>query len=129
VLILFGVLPALSFFHLWDDYLSSALYTGNTNSGVIYLSDNAFEQLPEGTENHVYEEGPNLSSLDINNWSFEELKVPAYAEIRIYRNVAKHICGYVSNGSGVELVVQEKFALANGGRRHAYHCAELQGGF
>jgi hypothetical protein len=42
VLIIFGVLPALSFFHLWDDYLSSALYTGNTNSGVIYLSDDAF---------------------------------------------------------------------------------------
>jgi hypothetical protein len=129
VLILFGVMPALSFFHLWDDYLSSALYTGNTNSGVIYLSDDAFEQLPDGIENHVYEEGPSLSSLDINDWSFDELKVPAYAEIRIYRNVAKHICGYVSNGSGVELVVQEKFALANGGRRHVYHCSDLQGGF
>jgi hypothetical protein len=128
VLILFGVMPALSFFHLWDDYLSSALYTGNTNSGVIYLSDDAFEQLPDGIENHVYEEGPNLSSLDINDWSFEELKVPAYAEVRIYRNVAKQICGYVSNGSGVELVVQEKFALAHGGRRHVYHCADLQSG-
>ena len=122
-------MPALSFFHLWDDYLSSALYTGNTNSGVIYLSDDAFEQLPDEIEDHVYEEGPNLSSLDINGWSFDELKVPAYAEIRIYRNVAREICRYVSDGSGVELVVQEKFALAHGGRRYVYYCSDLQRGF
>jgi hypothetical protein len=84
--------------------------------------------LPEQIQGHVYEEGPKLSSLDINDWSFDELKVPAYAEIRIYRNVARQICRYVSNGSGVELVVQEKFALVNGGRRHAYQCADLQSG-
>jgi len=125
VLILFGVLPALSFFHLWDDYLSSALYTGNTNSGVIYLSDNAFEQLPSEIEDHVYEVGPNLSSLDINDWAFDELKVPVYPENRIYRNVARQICRYVSNGSGVELVIQGKFALANGGRRDVYRCSDF----
>lgn len=129
VLILFGVMPALSFFHLWDDYLSSALYTGNTDSGVIYLSDEAFEQLPDKIEEHVYEEGTNLSSLDINDWSFDELNVPAYPEIRIYRNVARQICRYASNGSGVELVVQGKLALVNGSRRNVYHCSDLQRGF
>jgi hypothetical protein len=128
VLVLFGVLPALSFFHLWDDYLSSALYTGNTNSGVIYFTDDAFEQLPEEIQDHVIEAGVNRSSLDINNWSFDELHVPAYSEIRIYRNVARRICGDVSGGSGVELVVQGKFALINSGRRYSYSCADVQRG-
>jgi hypothetical protein len=129
VLILFGILPALSFFHLWDAYLSSALYTGNTNSGLIYLSDDAFEQLPVEIEEHVRVEGANLSSLDISGWSFDELNVPAYPEIRIFRNVARGICAYVSDGSGVELVVQGKLALVKGGRRYSYHCWDLQRGF
>jgi len=124
VLILLGIMPALSFFHLWDDYLSSALYTGNTNSGVVYLSDAAFEQLPDVIQENVYEEGPNLSSLDINDWSFGELKVPAYPEPRIYRNVARQICRYVPNGSGIELVLQSKFALVNG-TRQVYHCSDF----
>jgi hypothetical protein len=128
VLVLFGVLPALSFFHLWDDYLSSALYTGNTNAGVIYFTDEAFEQLPEEIQDHVNEAGASRSSLDINSWSFDELRVPAYSEIRIYRNVARQICGYVSGGSGVELVVEGKFALVNSGRRYSYSCAEVQRG-
>ena len=128
VLILFGIMPALSFFHLWDDYLSSALYTGNTNSGVIYLSDDAFEKLPDKIQEYVYDEGPNLNSLDVNDWSFGEVKVPAYPEPRIYRNVAKQICRYVSDGSGVQLVLQSKFALVNGSRR-SYHCSDLQRGF
>jgi hypothetical protein len=129
VLILFGILPALSVFHLWDDYLSSALYSGNVDSGVVYLSDDAFESLPDKIEDYVFEEGPNLSSLDINHWSFLEMNVPAYPESRIFRNVVRQICGYVSNGSGVELVVQEKLALINGRRRLLYHCSDLQGRF
>jgi hypothetical protein len=128
VLILFGVMPALSFFHLWDDYLSSALYTGNTNSGVVYLTDDAFEQLPEQIQDHVNEEGPNRSSLDINEWSFEELRVPSYPQVRIYKSVAKQLCGYVSNGSGVELVVQGKHALVDSGRLRRCACSDLQRG-
>ena len=128
VLILFGFMPALSFFHLWDDYLSSALYTGNTDSGIVYFSDDAFDQLPQQFEGRVAEEGPNLSSLDINDWSFSELNVPSYPQIRIYQNVTRHICSYISNGSGVELVVQGKHALVNSNRRYSYHCSDLRGG-
>jgi hypothetical protein len=125
VLITFGILPALSFLYLWDDYLSSALYTGNTNAGVIYFSDDAFEQLPEAIQNRVYEEGPNLSSLTINDWSFDELNVPSYPQVRIYKNVGRKVCSYVSNGSGVELVIQGKAALIHSNRRDSYRCSGL----
>ena len=43
---LFAILPALSFFNLWDSYLSSALYSGNLTEAQIYLSDG--DQVPPG---------------------------------------------------------------------------------
>jgi hypothetical protein len=125
VLVLFGFIPALSFFNLWDQYLSSALYSGNRDSGIIYVSDDVFNRLPDTIEDYVYEDGPNRNHLDINNWSLGELSVPSFPEIRIYRNVAKRICGYAGDGSGVELVIQGKLALVNGNRRSVYHCSGL----
>jgi hypothetical protein len=125
-LILFGVMPALSSANLWDAYLSSALYAGNKNSGVVYVSDDVFDRLPESIEDYVYEDEPDRNDLDINQWSLGELNVPAYPEIRIYRNVARQICGYAMDGSGVELVLHGKRALVNGNRRSIYHCSDLQ---
>lgn len=125
-LIMFGVLPGLSFFNLWDHYLSSALYSGNRNSGVVYVSDDVFDRLPDSIEDHVYEDGPDRNGLDINDWSLGELNVPSYPEIRIYRNVARRICDYAVDGSDIELVVQRKLALVNGDRRSVYHCSDLQ---
>ena len=125
-LILFGVMPALSSVNLWDAYLSSALYAGNKNSGVVYVSDDVFDRLPEWIEDYVYEDGPDRNDLDINQWSLGELNVPAYPEIRIYRNVARQICGYAMDGFGDESVLHGKLALVNGNRRSIYHCSDLQ---
>lgn len=126
VLMLFVFMPVLSFFNLWDHYLSSALYSGNRNSGVIYLSDAVFDRLPEQIEDYVTDEGPNVNGLDINSWSLGEMNVPSYPEIRIYTNVARQICRFAPDGSGVELVIQGKLALVNSNRRSVYHCSDLQ---
>lgn len=69
VLVLFALMPILSFFNLWDDEFSSALYSGNKTSGVIYLSDDVFNRLPSEIGEYVTEEGPNRNRLDINDWS------------------------------------------------------------
>ena len=119
-------MPALSFFNLWDQYLSASLYSGNRCSGVIYFDDAVFDQLPEQIQDYVTDEGPNRSGLDIHEWSLAELNVASYPEVRIYRNVARRICAYVPAGSSMELVVQEKRALMNGGRRLVYGCRELE---
>jgi hypothetical protein len=127
VLLLFGFIPALSFFNLWDQYLSSALYSGNRDSGIVYVTDDVFNRLPDTVEDYVYEDGPNRNLLDINNWSFGELNVPSFPESRICRNVAKQICGYAADGSGVELIIQGKLAFVNGERRRVYQCPGLLG--
>jgi hypothetical protein len=125
VLVLFAVMPVLSLFDLWDHYLSSALYSGNINSGVLYLNDAVFDRLPDQIEDYVTEEGPNLNRLSIQDWSYGELNVPAYPETRIFRNVERTICVYAAEDPSVELVVQEKLAFVNGNRRSVYHCPDL----
>lgn len=122
VLVLFGVLPALSFFNLWDHYLSSALYSSNRNSGEIYLDDAVFYRLPDAMDDYVTDEGENRNGLEINDWSFDELNVPSYPELRIYKNVARSICRY----GDVELVVRQKLGLVNSGRKTTYRCADLR---
>jgi hypothetical protein len=126
VLVLFALMPMLSFFNLWDDYLSSALYSGNTSSGMIYLNDDVFARLPEGIEDYFTVEGPNLNGVDLDDWSFGELNVPPYPESRIFKNVARQICGYALDASSVKLVVQGKLALVNGNRQSVYHCSDFQ---
>jgi hypothetical protein len=128
VLVFFACLPALSFFNLWDHYLSSALYSGNRNSGILYVNDTVSGRLPDTILDYVYEDGPDRNRLNINEWSLGEMNVPSYPELRIYKNVAKRICGYDADGTGVELVVQGKLALVNGNLRSVYHCSGLQRG-
>jgi hypothetical protein len=125
VLLFFAVMPALSFFDLWDHYLSSALYSGNISSGAVYLNDAAFDRLPDTIQDYVYEEGPNLNRLDILDWSLGEMNVPSYPEPRVFKNVARVICGYASNDPSVELVIQGKLAFFNGGRQSLYPCSAL----
>jgi len=125
VLLLFGVMPVFNTVNLWDHYLSSALYSGNRDQGTVYVSDAVFDRLPDLIEDHVYESGPDRSALDISDWSLDELNVPSYPEIRIYKNVAAHICAYSPEGAGIELVIDGKLALLNGKNKLVYHCQDL----
>jgi hypothetical protein len=121
VLVLLAILPALSFLNLWDHYLSSALYSANRNAGVIYFDDAVFYRLPEPMDDYVTDESPDRNSLNINNWSFDELNVPSYPEVRIYKNVARSICRL----GDVELVINHKLALINSVGRTTYRCTDL----
>lgn len=123
VFVVLGLLPVLSFFNLWDHYLSSALYSGNRTSGTIYFNDAVFERLPEPVQDSVTDEGPDRGGLELNDWSYADLKVPSYPETRIYRNVVRAICGYGGQDPSIELVVQEQWALQRGGRRLVYGCS------
>jgi hypothetical protein len=125
VLVLFGIAPLLSFFNLWDSYLSSALYTPNKNKGTLYVSDSVFGKLPEKVQDYATDEGPNVNGIDISDWSFSELNVPPYPEIRIYKNIARTLCTYATQASDVRLVVKEKTALVAGGRTLTYDCRQL----
>ncbi len=58
-LVLFAIIPILSFFGLWHSYLSSSLYSGNTKQGYLLTYD-----------------ASGLKSMNINDLSMKEMNVP-----------------------------------------------------
>jgi hypothetical protein len=125
VFVLFGLAPALSFFNLWDSYLSAALYSGNKNQGAIYMTEAVADHLPDEVDDDVSEEADGIDKLLVNDWSFDELNAPAYPEIRIYKNVARKLCEFAVKPSDVRLEVQGKSVLANGVGKGSFTCADL----
>jgi hypothetical protein len=121
VLLLFGVLPALSFLGLWDSYLSSALYSGNTDQAVIYVSPAVIGRLPEAIRPHVWQSTQPFF-LDINRWAYGELNVPVYPEPRVYRAVAAEVCRYAQDSAAdVRLRILKKPGLFTGARESEYY--------
>ncbi len=127
VLVLFSVAPLLSTVNLWDNYLSWALYAGNKNDASLYISDAVDDKLPEQIEQYTTEENPSLYKLNVTRWSEGEMNVPAYPEPRIYKNVARAICGYAGKPAEVTLVMRGKLALFDSNRESRYDCSLLAG--
>jgi hypothetical protein len=120
VFILFGVLPALSFMDLWDSYLSSTLYSGNTNQAVIYVSPAVIDRLPMVLHPYVWQSTEPFF-LDINRWAYGELNVPVYPESRVYRTVTKQICKYAESSSDIKLRIKGKPNPFSGLRESEYY--------
>jgi hypothetical protein len=123
--VLFGLAPVLSFFNLWDSYLSAALYSGNKNLGAIYMTEAVADHLPDSVDDDVIQEADGLDKLLVNDWSFDELNAPAYPEIRIYKSAARKLCEFAARPADVRLEVQRKWAVANGAAKVTFTCPDL----
>lgn len=126
VFALFAVAPALSFFNLWDSYLSAALYSGNKSQGAIYMTVAVADHLPDVVDQDVSEEADDLDKVLVNDWSFDELNAPAYPEMRVYKSAARRLCDFAAKPTDVRLEVLGKSVLANGKGREVFSCAELR---
>jgi hypothetical protein len=104
-LILFGVLPALSFVGLWDAYLSGALYSGNVKVAALSVTDAGVARLPDVARRHVTRNRAGANVLDVWEWSMDELGVPGYPEDRVFRAVARDVCRLAGDPADVGLVV------------------------
>jgi len=125
VLLLFGILPVFSFVDLWDSYLSSALYSGNTDQAVIYVSPAVIDRIPAAIHPHIWRRSAPFF-LDINRWAYGELNVPAYPEPRIYRRVTEQVCRYAENSPDIKLMIKEKPNPFTGLRKtEFYDCDHL----
>ena len=125
VLILFGVLPSLSFFGLWDSYLSSALYSGNTYQTAVYFGPGVLARLPAAIHPHVWQQSEPFF-LDMNRWAYAELRVPVYPEPRVFRQVAKRICEY-ADGERLSLWIKQRPHPFTGSFESEYYdCESLQ---
>jgi len=121
ILLMFGILPALSLIDLWDSYLSAALYSGNTDQAVIYVSPTVIDRLPAAIHPHIWQ-STKPYFLDINRWAYGELNVPVYPEPRVYKKVTEQICKYAQNSSDdVRLRIKEKPNPFTGTRKSEYY--------
>jgi hypothetical protein len=107
-LALFAVLPALSFFNLWDSYLSSALYSGNLTEAQIYVSDIGAASASSSVKSHLVHTSPNTNVLNLQRWAIEDLNVTPYAETRVFKAIARNVCGGLGDHNQLVLVVKEQ---------------------
>ena len=122
IIILFSLIPALSFFDYWDSYPSFALYSGNTKVGVMSIKESAWEPLPASIKKYTgrREEG---FSLRIFDWSLGELGVAPYPEERIYKNILKKLCGAAAAPDDFVLSVTQKPGILTGiAETNRYNC-------
>ena len=107
-LLLFTMLPLLSFINLWDSYLSAALYSGNLNEAIIYVSDAGERSLPKSINSYLVHTSANTNVLNLQRWAIEDLNVTPYPETRLFRSIGREICKYLTEPNQLVLVVREQ---------------------
>ena len=127
-LVLFGLMPALSLFGLWGQYLSSALYSGNVARAEFTVSEQVAGRLPQRVRSKL-RPVPEGFRLDINHWSYAELNVPAYPSEKVYRAAAATLCRLAESPSDVRLEVNTPPRFFGGEtRRTTLDCDALKAG-
>jgi hypothetical protein len=92
VLLLFGVMPLLSFFGRWDLYLSSALYSGNVPYANVEFGEGFYQSLPEPVRNISYPwDPPDRHGVNLSNWALAELNVPVFPAERVFVRVGREV--------------------------------------
>jgi hypothetical protein len=116
VLVLFGIMPLLSFFGWWDSYLSASLYSANIPEGILFVGKDVAGTLPAPIQKYVTTQPGVADMLKIQDWSLGELNVPPYPATRAFRTIGADICKYSHNSPDVALLVREKDTLLGKGR-------------
>jgi uncharacterized membrane protein YphA (DoxX/SURF4 family) len=127
VLVLFGLMPALSFYNCWDAYLSACLYSGNTVQADLEVSAAVCEQLPPEVQKHAYRTGLDTYAVSVFRWAIGELNVPPYPAPRVYRSIARHFCKDALDAADVVLTIHPPDHWWGGTQREpiVYDAADL----
>jgi hypothetical protein len=111
-ILLTGFMPALSFFGLWDNYLSASLYSGKASEALILLNEDGVAQLPPEIEVKVKRNNGRVG-LEVVTWALDDLNVPPYPEVRVYQALASKLNKLGVRRMDMELVVSEQPSLTN----------------
>ncbi|HVF44696.1 MAG TPA: MauE/DoxX family redox-associated membrane protein [Pyrinomonadaceae bacterium] len=127
-LVLFGVMPALSLFGLWGQYLSSALYSGNVARAEFALGERVGGKLPPRVRSKLRPAQDGFR-LDLGHWSYAELNVPAFPSAKVRGRAAATLCEFAESPADVRLEVSEPPRFFGGETRTtAFDCDTLQAG-
>ncbi len=122
--VLFGILPVLSFFNYWDSYLSSALYSGNITEALIYTTDRGKAALPPGVTHYLVHTSDDTNVINLAQWAIEDLHVTAYPETRVFKAVARQVCSHLKDPTQLVLLIREH-RMFRSKPETGYRCWEL----
>jgi uncharacterized membrane protein YphA (DoxX/SURF4 family) len=122
VLVLFGILPFLSFFGLWDSYLSASLYSANVPEARVVFRGTVKGQLPGPVRSYAKQLPAASYMLDVGSWSMGELNVPPYPAMRVYRALGAAVCKYSDNSPDVALLMRDKDTWLREGKQTQDTC-------
>ncbi|MGH2649100.1 MAG: MauE/DoxX family redox-associated membrane protein [Ginsengibacter sp.] len=94
IILSFGILPALNFFGYWDFYLSSSLFSYRPPDMYICISKSGSSKELQPFFNinkNRFLCDSNRLIINVRTWSFQELMVPPYPELRVYKNIKLQI--------------------------------------
>lgn len=94
VILCFGILPVLNFFGKWDFFLSASLFSSKTPDMYICIHDSAISKELEpiaGPFKRSFICDSSAAFINVRTWSFNEIMVPAYPEIRVYKDIKKQL--------------------------------------
>ncbi len=105
LVLLVWIMPALNLKEKWDAYLSFNLYTERISHMYVGLRGDALAQLDKRL--HAYFGPKSLIEdgrvIDVDSWSFEELKVPVYPALRVHKAIGRHFCKPQANPDQIML--------------------------
>jgi hypothetical protein len=99
-IVLFGLLPILNSFSLWDDYLSFHHFSGATMNAYLEIPQGEQAKLPRSAQDAMV--GDRLYFYE---WSMKETNTDAYPAERVYRGIFWQMCRQVPDSI---LVIQSR---------------------
>ena len=112
VVVVVSVLPVLSYFGLWDSYLSFSLYAGNLTRADLFITEGVKAKLPAPVLPFVVAtpepynrelQGPFVVLVEL--WADKIVRVPPLPESRNYRRIAAYLSTFASDPDEVRLVL------------------------
>ena len=112
VVLLYALLPILSYSGRWDSYFSFALYSENLATANIFVSESFRDQLPPGLRKYVQPfpqfKDPQRQSPFIfgyGAWAYEEMHVPPISEPRNFLAIYSALLPYARQPSDLRMLV------------------------
>jgi hypothetical protein len=104
VFICWGILPALNFVGLWDNYLSCGVYSGKLLRMVICIKDTSkCKPLQRYCRADYHLLCNGQAYIDLQYWAMSETNVAPYPEIRVYETLAAKLSEQYK-GAGISCV-------------------------
>jgi len=112
IVVLYGLLPILSYSGRWDSYFSFSLYSENLAVANIFITESFCDQLPPHLKKYAEKfpaaydpshQGPLTFSFTA--WAFEETHVPAISEPRNFVNVYRTLRPYAKTPADLRMII------------------------